>query len=106
MASWRIDFEGKTYREADLTLNDVERICDVTGTDWVQVHPLRSPAHLKAVLGLFLERGGESFDAACKRIGDMSASALLDTIDHDTDDTPDAYVDGVPPLATGSPSTD
>jgi hypothetical protein len=103
--SWKIEHEGQTYREADLTLGECEQILElVEGNSWGDVNPLSSPRHLVAVVAVCLQRS-KPRAAALKEARSLPMREVLKAVTPDTLDLPEMYDDGVPPVAAGESST-
>lgn len=105
--AWVITFDGQVFREADLTIDEAERMEIATNTSWRFINPLRSAGHARAILQTLLEtRTGLSADDAKAKVGALKVSDFLDLLSAEEDDAdlPTRYEDGFPPKADG-PST-
>ena len=99
---WVLTFDGQVYREADLTIDEAERIENATGTTWRFINPTRSARHGKAILACFLvTRAGLSQDDANAKVGALKVNDFLDMLsEEDLDaDLPTEFEDGFPPVA-------
>lgn len=99
--AWKITWEGEVYREADLTLGQVERIEQVARTTWRQVHPLFSAQHAIAILGVLVaDRTSIKVDEAVEKLRAVRVSDVMDAIDvedpDDQMDLPATYEEGLP----------
>jgi hypothetical protein len=100
--AWVLTFDGQVYREADLTIDEAERIETATSTTWRSISPYRSAKHARAILETFLvTRAGLTAEAAAARVGGLKINEYLDllTIEEDDADLPTQYEDGFPPAA-------
>jgi hypothetical protein len=100
--AWVLKFDGQVYREADLTIDEAERIENVTESTWRAINPIRSAKHARAILETFLVTR-ESMDpgAAKAKVGALKVNDYLDliTIEDEDADLPTEYADGFPPVA-------
>lgn len=106
--AWILTFDGQVYREADLTIDEAERIENATQTTWRSINPIRSAKHARAILETFLvTRGGLTSDQASAKVGALKVNEYLDllTTEEEDADLPQTYEDGFPPRAA-EPSTD
>lgn len=90
----------------DLTLDEAIEVERDTGETWLRLNPYRSAVHAKAILAAFLARTVGA-DEARRRVGEMSVSAVVDSIDVVDDDLPSMFEGGIPkgegePQTTGS----
>jgi hypothetical protein len=103
--AWVLTFDGQVYREADLTIDEAERIEDATSSTWRAINPLRSAKHARAILETFLvSRAGMTAEDARSKVGALTVDefgACL-TFEEDDADLPAQYVDGFPQKAAGS----
>ena len=63
--AWKINYEGETYREVELTLAQAEQVEQLVGTTWLRISPMSSARHAKALLACsrtLLERAAQLFD--------------------------------------------
>lgn len=105
--AWILTFDGQVYREADLTIDEAERIENATSTTWRQINPIRSAKHARSILETFLiTRAGLSPEEAAKKVGALKVNDYLDLLSTEEDDAdlPRTYDDGFPPSAA-EPST-
>lgn len=105
--SWHIEFEGEVYRDADLTLGQCERLEELTGRSWLNIHPIRYAKDALAVLTVVVaDRTGQPVDTLRTRLASLRADEVIDLmkIPTETDDRPTEYVDGNPQPAD-EPST-
>lgn len=104
--AWRLEFEGEVYREVDLTLDQVERIEEITKDSWLRIAPLKSAKHAKAILTVcHADRAGVSLDEAAKKVGAVKADDFVgmlsvEPLDEQLD-LPTTYEDGVPKAEAG-----
>ena len=106
--AWVLTFEGEVYREADLTLDEAERMEAATNTTWRFINPLRSAGHARAILQtLLVTRAGMAEDAAKAKVGGLKVNEFLDLLSEEEEDAdlPTQYEDGFPPSAAGSSTT-
>jgi hypothetical protein len=103
--AWVLTFDGQVYREADLTIDEAERIEVATSSTWRAINPLRSAKHARAILETFLvSRAGMTAEDARSKVGALTVDefgACL-TFEEDDADLPAQYVDGFPQKAAGS----
>jgi hypothetical protein len=100
--AWVLTFDGQVYREADLTIDEAERIEEAAVTTWRQINPIRSAKHARAILETFLvTRAGLPADAAKAKVGALKVNDFLDliTVEEEDADLPTEYADGFPPVA-------
>jgi hypothetical protein len=103
--AWVLTFDGQVYREADLTIDEAERIENACQTTWRSINPIRSARHARAILETFLvTRAGASPDAAKARVGALKVNEYLDLITHEEEDEdlPTQFEDGFPQSADGT----
>jgi hypothetical protein len=101
-------FKWKTHllREADITVDQAERIEELTGTSWLFINPLRTAKHARAVVSVMgADAEGRTQIEVAAEVGAMSVESFLDLLDVEDDDTPSVYEDGNPPQAAAT-STD
>lgn len=108
--AWRITFEGEVYREADLTLDQVEKIEELTNDTWLRIAPLKTAKHAKAILSVVVaDRLGISLDDAKAKVGALKADEFIDCIANEKLDEqlnlPAVYEDGVPKAEDGTATT-
>lgn len=104
---WKFTYEGEVYQEADLTLGDIDELCNTTGLTWNYVtYPLASPSNAWQILaGLHSKRTGRTIDeitAALKAMPVREFVKLYDNVEQD--DLPTEYADGFPPSADEQPT--
>jgi hypothetical protein len=100
--AWILTFDGQVYREADLTIDEAERIEELAQTTWRRIHPINSAKHARCILQTFLvTREGKSADEAAKTVGALKVSDFLDLLSTEEDDAdlPTQYEEGFPPPA-------
>lgn len=100
-----LTFDGQVYREADLTIDEAERMEVATSTSWRFINPLRSAGHARAILEtLLVTRAGVSADEAKAKVGALKVNDFLDMLDVEEQDAdlPTEFSDGFPPEADGS----
>jgi hypothetical protein len=103
---WQITYNGKTYREGDLTINDSEAIEKLLGATWSEIHPLRSARHAKVVAGFVISQGEQRhYEDVVAELGAMKTNAFLALVGPEEDDLPAVWEDGVPQTAA-APGTD
>lgn len=106
--AWVLSFDGQVYREADLTIDEAERMETATNTTWRFINPLRSAGHAKAILAtLLVTREGLDSAAANAKVGAVKVADFLDMISNEEEDAdlPTQFEEGFPPPADGT-STD
>lgn len=99
-----LTFDGRVYREADLTIDDAERIEEAAGCSWLQINPLRYAKHARAILETFLiTREDFTPEEAAKKVRALKVNEYLDLLTYeDADaDLPSEYSDGFPQPADG-----
>lgn len=97
---WQITWEGHVHRENDLTLAQAERIEELIGESWLNIAPLRSAKHAKAILAVMHSAAtGEPERAVLERTGTLTIADFLGLVGSYQDDMPTMYVDGNPPKA-------
>jgi hypothetical protein len=100
---WRIDFAGEAYREAELTIDQVERIERRLKTTWRSINPLRSAGDAKGVLAVLIaDRTNVSEDEAAKQVGALRVTEFMEMVSVEADDVPAAGDDVDPSGAAGS----
>lgn len=103
--AWVLTFDGQVYREADLTIDEAERIENITQTTWRSINPIRSAKHARAILETFLvTRAGLAPDVAAKTVGDIKVNDYLDLLSHEEEDAdlPTQFEEGFPQSAAGT----
>lgn len=96
---WVLTFDGQVYREADLTIDEAERMENATNTTWRLINPLRSAHHAKAILStLLVTREGMTLEAATAKVGALKVTDYLDLLSEEDDDAdlPTQFEDGFP----------
>ncbi len=97
---WQITWDGHVHRENDLTIGMAERIEELIGESWLNIAPLRSAKHAKAIISVMHAAAtGEPERAVLERAGMMSIAEYLGCVSSYEDDLPTMYVDGNPPKA-------
>lgn len=102
---WVLTFDGQVYREADLTIDEAERMEVATNTTWRFINPLRSATHARAVLQtLLVSRSGFTLDDATAKVGALRVNDFLDMLSTEEEDAdlPTQFEDGFPQSAVGS----
>ena len=105
---WQLSWEGETVQEGDLTLAEIDEICDLAGITWVSLHPLRQPRHLRAIVAVLKARSGANPREVFDELASMRGGDALARIYEAPDDTlPTMYENGLPkagddPATTGS----
>ncbi len=104
--AWRFQVFDETFREADLTLGQAERVEDLLGKSWGEVHPLRSAKAARRLAAvMYADRTGMSVDDAMTKLAEVRVPAFVEEVDlNDTDDLPTVMENGFPQSA-GEPST-
>lgn len=105
VVAWVLTFDGQVYREADLTIDEAERMEDATSTSWRFLNPLRSARHARVILQtLLVTREGLSVEAAAAKVRAIKVNDYLDLLSEEADDAdlPTEYQDGFPPPADGT----
>lgn len=103
--AWVLTFDGQVYREADLTIDEAERMEIATNTTWRFINPVRSAGHARAILQtLLVTRTGVSDEEAKAKVGALKVNDFLDMLDTEEEDAdlPQQYQDGFPPSAAAS----
>jgi hypothetical protein len=103
--AWVLTFDGQVYREADLTIDEAERMEIATNTTWRFINPVRSAGHARAILQtLLVTRGGLDAEAAKAKVGALKVNEFLDLLSEEGEDAdlPTQYDDGFPPKAAES----
>jgi hypothetical protein len=97
---WRMTFEGRVHREADLTIGMAERIEEITGENWSAIAPLRSAKHAVALLTVMhCTATGEPEQAVAARVKTLTVNSFIENVEPEPDDMPTLYTDGNPPKA-------
>jgi hypothetical protein len=102
---WVLTFDGQVYREADLTIDEAERMEDATGTSWRYINPVRTAKHARAILQtLLVTRAGMTAEAAEAKVKALRVNEYLDllTSEEDEADLPTEFTDGFPPEVDGT----
>ena len=102
---WVLKFDGQVYREADLTIDEAERMEDATSTTWRLINPLRSAHHARAILStLLVTREGMDAAAADAKVRALKVTEFLDLLSNEEEDAdlPTEFQDGFPPVADGT----
>jgi hypothetical protein len=97
--AWVLTFDGQVYREADLTIDEAERIENATKMTWRSINPYISAKCARAILETFLvTREGLSADAASVKAGAVKVNDYIGMISAEDDDAdlPTQYEDGFP----------
>lgn len=106
--AWVLTFDGQVYREADLTIDEAERMETALSTTWRFINPIRSAGHARVILQTFLvTRAGMAEGEAEAKVKALKVNEFLDLLTEEEDDAdlPTEYADGFPPPADGT-STD
>jgi hypothetical protein len=102
---FKVTIDGKSWLTDDLTLDEAERIEQVTHTSWLHIQPFQSAAQCKAILVEFLSRDMDR-NAALAKVGALTVAETDKIIEVADDDLPATFVDGMPdPNRAGEPST-
>lgn len=97
---WQIRYNGKTYQENDLTIDDAEALEGLLKATWFEIDPLRSARHAKVVAGYVIAKGeGRAYDEVHAEIGRMRITDYVTAILPADDDMPSEWTDGVPQTA-------
>jgi hypothetical protein len=102
---WVLTFDGQVYREADLTIDEAERMENASNTTWRFINPLRSAKHARVILSTFLvTRGGMSAEEATAKVGALKVTDFLDLYSDEEEDAdlPTQFEDGFPQSADGT----
>lgn len=105
--AWVLNFDGHTFREADLTIDEAERMEVATNLTWRFINPLRSAGNARAVLEVLLQtRLGMSAEEAKAKVGALKVDEYLSLLSYEEEDAdlPTQWEDGFPPEA-GESST-
>jgi hypothetical protein len=103
--AWVLTFDGQVYREADLTMDEAERMEIATNTTWRFINPVRSAGHARAILQtLLVTRAGMTDDDAKAKVGAIKVNDFLDMLSEEEEDAdlPTQYEDGFPQSAAGT----
>lgn len=100
--AWKLDLDGVSLREDELTVGECENIEKLTGESWHTIHPLRSATHAAAVIEVALARGGEAPEKCAERARSLTMRQVLDAFATVDDDMPEQYEDGIPPSGAGT----
>lgn len=80
-ALWTITYDGETYREDTMTLDEVCRAEDLAGTSWAALKPIWKGGYIRALLRSFLEhRQGMTGSQSKRIVGALTRDAALDMI--------------------------
>lgn len=102
---WRIEYDGHSLREGDITLAQAEQIETMTGVSWLRLNPIASAKHARAVLAvLYAAATDVAVDVVNEKIGAIPVPEFIEMVHVDDEDLPSEYVDGFPQSADG-PST-
>lgn len=97
---WKIEFDGHTHRENDITIGQAERIEDMTGESWLRLSPLRSAKHARAILTVFhCDATGESEAQTAAKIRQIKLGEFLEMFGQEDEDIPELFENGNPPVA-------
>jgi hypothetical protein len=78
---WKIIYDGETYTEDDLTLNEASTVERLTGTNWGLLNPVSSAQECQAIIAACLHhRQGVKLSDASKQAGQMSAKDAVAAI--------------------------
>lgn len=102
---WEIHWEGEAIREDDLTLAEIDQICDLANIPWVTLHPLRQPKHLRAIVAVLKAREGADARRTFDELGAMRGGDALAAIREADDDLPEVYENGLPKAGDGPETT-
>lgn len=103
--AWVLTFDGQVYREADLTIDEAERMETASNTSWRFINPLRSAKNARAILEtLLVTRAQMSEDAARAKVGALKVNDFLEMLSEEVDDAdlPTQFEDGFPQPAAGT----
>lgn len=100
---WRIQYDGHTLREGDITLAQAEHVEELTGESWLRINPYRSARHARAIVTvMYAAATGVQVADVAEKIGQIKVSDFLEMVDVVEDDTPQEYTDGFPRPAEGT----
>lgn len=102
---WQIAWEGEAVAEGDLTLDEIDTICDLANIAWVELHPLRRPKHLRAIVAVLKARSGANARDVFNELGSMKGGDALARINETPDDLPTMYENGLPKAGDGPATT-
>jgi hypothetical protein len=103
--AWVIKFDGEVYREADLTIDEAERMEIATNTTWRFINPIRSAGHARAILEtLLVTRAGLAPEVSKDKVGGLKVNDFLDMLSQEEEDVdlPTQFDDGFPQPADGT----
>ena len=103
---WRLTYQGGSYRESELTLDQAERIEELLGLSWLQINPLRSAKQARGILAVMhAEASGVPVVEVLAELGQMKANEFITDVFHlDPTDIAGSFVDGTPKVGTGDPT--
>jgi hypothetical protein len=104
--AWKFTVFDETFREAELTLGQAERVEDLLGKNWSEVHPLRSAKAARRLAAvMYADRTGISVEDSLTKLGEVRQVQFLEEVDlNDSDDLPTVMEEGNPHSA-GEDST-
>lgn len=103
---WVITVGEASYVKSGVTVEQSERIEDLTGVGWYGLHPLLRAKHARAITALLhADATGRQFDDVFAEIGRLPAHDFVRAIRWVDDDIPGSFADGFPTAPTGARST-
>ena len=81
-SKWLVRWGDEEFTEESLTMREVRRAEELSGTSWAAIHPMTSATSAAALLQAFLEvRMGFKANLAGKTVDEMTTEAMVDAID-------------------------
>lgn len=94
---WQFTFDDQVYSESSITLEQMERIEDITGATWRNISILGSAKFARVVAAVMVsDRTGKSFAEASAHLGQKTLTEFLASVEVVEEDTPTQYTDGNP----------
>lgn len=79
---WRVNFDGVSLSEDDLTLDEAVQIEDAAGTTWAMINPMSTAKHCRAILRVMLtSRGSLSGDQADERLAKATVTEIMGALE-------------------------
>lgn len=105
--AWKFTVFGETFREAQLTLGQAERVEELLGKSWAHVNPVASAKAARRLAAvMYADRTGIDVNDALAKLGDVSAVEFIEEVDlNDPDDLPTVMEGGFPPQAGENSTT-
>lgn len=94
---WQFVFDGETYRDDDITLDQAERLEAATGSTWFTLAPLASAKHARVIIGLLVsDHTGKPVEDIEGQLKSMTVNAIFDLFSPAEDDLPSEFTEGIP----------